>query len=137
MDETLEPVRSLCSHLLQPWLHPWGSLRPDCPRRRSCINPASCKCHLLHSGDFPHHQPCHQHSVQISPVILHYSYNLCKPKFLRRFGKICFFSVANYVITTALTSLVLRWILFSCQRVGNILRKHFHMLCTIIATAIT
>ena len=65
-------------------------------------------------------------------MILHYSYNLCKPKFLRRFGKICFFSVANYVITTALTSLVLR---FSYQRVGNIV--YFHMLCTIIATAIT
>ena len=28
---------------------------------------------------------------QVSPVILHYSYNLCNPKFLRRFGKICFF----------------------------------------------
>ena len=70
-------------------------------------------------------------------MILHYSYNLCKPKFLRRFGKICFFSVANYANTTALTSLVLRWIPFSYQRVGNIVRKHFHMLCTIIATIIT
>ena len=70
-------------------------------------------------------------------MILHYSYNLCKPKFLRRFGKICFFSVANYVITTALTSLILRWILYSHQRVGDIVRNHFHMLCTIIATIIT
>ena len=65
-------------------------------------------------------------------MILHYSYNLCKPKFLRRFGKICFFSVANYVITTALTSLVLRFL-----AIKELAILFANMLCTIIATAIT
>ena len=145
MDENLDSVCSLLRHLCLPWLHPWGALGPDWPCMDTDISPHSSNCRHKHSGGhFSQTSTSISQLIsrncfldQVSPVILHYSYNLCNPKFLRRFGKICFFrhdlviifnmtqfsrlkpqtsmidknpllSVANYIITTGLTALALR-----------------------------
>jgi hypothetical protein len=46
-------------------------------------------------------------NILISPVILHFAYNLYHPKFTHRLGKICLFSVISFSLTTSLTSLLL------------------------------
>jgi hypothetical protein len=43
----------------------------------------------------------------IAPVILHHSYNLYHPKFMRKFRQIFLFGVGNFIITSTLTALII------------------------------